>query len=148
MKVLLALDGSAPSLVARDLVAGLQWPGRTVVHLVSGYRVPVDWTGGVGSTMDWVGDVEDAIRDELTTTLTAAAKPLYDRGLAPTPAYPRSSTRAICATTCFTAIPDGPSTPEICDRPLHSTLPPGSTGQDAPLPSGRRFRARSVCASS
>ena len=82
MKVLLALDGSAPSLVARDLVAGLRWPADTVTHLVSGYHIPVDWTGGVGSTMAWVGDVEDAIRDELTTTLTAAAKPLLDRGLA------------------------------------------------------------------
>ena len=81
MKVLLALDGSAPSLVARDLVADLQWPGRTVVHLVSGYRVPVDWTGGVGSTMDWVGDVEDAIRDELTPTLAKAAEPLLEQGL-------------------------------------------------------------------
>ena len=30
----------------------------------------------------------------------------------------------------------------------HSTLPPGPTGQNAPLPSGRRSRARSVCASS
>ena len=35
MKVLLALDGSAPSLVARDLVAALTWPDGTVVHLLA-----------------------------------------------------------------------------------------------------------------
>jgi nucleotide-binding universal stress UspA family protein len=81
MKVLLALDGSAPSLVARDLVAELRWPAGTVVHVVSAYHVPIDWSGGMGSTMAWVGDVEDAIRDDLTTALATTAQPLVERGL-------------------------------------------------------------------
>jgi nucleotide-binding universal stress UspA family protein len=82
MKVLLALDGSAPSLVARDLVANLPWPDGTTVHLVSAYQVPIDWTGGVGSTMAWVGEIGDAIRDELTEQLRSMAGPLVARGLA------------------------------------------------------------------
>lgn len=82
MKVLLALDGSPPSLVARDLVANLPWPTGTTVHLVSAYQVPIDWTGGVGSTMAWVGDIDDAIRDQLADDLRAMAEPLLARGLA------------------------------------------------------------------
>lgn len=82
MKVLLALDGSAPSLVARDLVANLPWPGGTTVHLVGAYHVPIDWTGGVGSTMAWVGDIDDALRDQLIEDLRAMAEPVAARGLA------------------------------------------------------------------
>ncbi|HJP71578.1 MAG TPA: universal stress protein [Candidatus Limnocylindria bacterium] len=81
MKVLLALDGSAPSLVARDLVANLRWPTGTTVHLVSAYQAPIDWTGGVGSTMAWVGDVDDAVRDQLGDELRAMAEPLVAGGL-------------------------------------------------------------------
>ena len=81
MKVLLALDGSAPSLVARDLVGALSWPEGTVIHLVAAYQVPIDWTGGVGSSMDWVGDVVDAIRDQLDDDLRALGGPLAERGL-------------------------------------------------------------------
>lgn len=81
MKVLLALDGSLPSLIARDLVASLRWPESTVVHLLSAYEVPVDWTGGIGSTMDWVGDIEDAARDQLTEELATLGSPLTERGL-------------------------------------------------------------------
>lgn len=81
MKVLLALDGSTPSQVARDLVLSLPWPADTVAHLLAAYQVPVDWTGGVGSTMVWVGDAEDAMRDELSAQLAAAAEPLVAAGL-------------------------------------------------------------------
>lgn len=81
MKILLALDGSAPSLVARDLVGSLPWPAGTVVHVIAAYQVPVDWTGGVGSTMDWVGDVEDAMADHLQDELRTLADPLIERGL-------------------------------------------------------------------
>ena len=81
MKVLLALDGSAPSLVARDLVRSLPWPAATVVHLLAAYQVPIDWTGGVGTTMDWVGDVDDAIRDQVRDELRTHATPLVDSGL-------------------------------------------------------------------
>ena len=82
MKVLLALDGSAPSLVARDLVGTLSWPEGTVIHLITAYQVPADWTGGVGSTMDWVGNVEDAIRDQFEDNLRAWAAALAEKGLA------------------------------------------------------------------
>jgi nucleotide-binding universal stress UspA family protein len=81
VKLLLAIDGSDPSLTARDLVAGLRWPAGTAVHLIGAYQVPVDWTGGVGSTMDWVGDAEDAVRDELTELLRTAGQPLSQAGL-------------------------------------------------------------------
>ena len=81
MKVLLALDGSPPSLVARDLVLGLRWPAETVVHLLAAYHVPVDWTARAGSTMDWVADAEDTMRDELSDQLAAAAEPLVAAGL-------------------------------------------------------------------
>lgn len=82
MKVLLALDGSAPSLVARDLVGTLSWPEGTIIHLIAAYQVPIDWTGGVGSTMVWVGNVEDAIHDQLEDDLRALAAPLREKGLA------------------------------------------------------------------
>jgi Universal stress protein UspA and related nucleotide-binding proteins len=80
MRIVLALDGSPSSLQARDLVAGLAWPNGLTVQLVSAYDVPIDWTGGVGSTMDWVGDAEDALRDELLEELRRLARPLEDRG--------------------------------------------------------------------
>jgi len=81
MKAILALDGSAPSLVARDLVVGLPWPADATIHLLAAYQVPVDWTGAVGSTMDWVGDIQDAIRDRLDEQLRAHAAALVDAGL-------------------------------------------------------------------
>ena len=81
MKILLALDGSAPSMVARDLVAGLPWPEGTLVQLLAAYQVPADWTAGVGSSMDWIGDVEDAERDRLTEELEVLAGPLVENGL-------------------------------------------------------------------
>ena len=34
MRILLALDGSPSSLVARDLTAGLRWPAQTAITLV------------------------------------------------------------------------------------------------------------------
>lgn len=81
MKAILALDGSAPSLVARDLVVGLPWSADATIHLLAAYQVPVDWTGAVGSTMDWVGDIQDAIRDRLDEQLRAHAAALVDAGL-------------------------------------------------------------------
>jgi nucleotide-binding universal stress UspA family protein len=82
MKILLALDGSEPSGLARDLVANLSWPSETSVHLLSAYRPSIDYTGGVGSAMVWVGQVEDAIRDHLTEMLAEMGAPLAARGLA------------------------------------------------------------------
>ena len=81
MKILLALDGSEPSGLARDLVANLAWPAGTSVHLLAAYRPSIDYTGGVGSAMVWVGQIEDAIRDHLSETLTTMGAPLTARGL-------------------------------------------------------------------
>jgi nucleotide-binding universal stress UspA family protein len=81
LKILLALDGSPLSLVARDLVLGLPWPEQTTIHLLTAYQVPIDWTGGVGSSMDWVGDIEDAIRDRALDQLRTDGSPLVSRGL-------------------------------------------------------------------
>lgn len=80
MRILLALDGSQQSLVARDLLTSLAWPADTTLHLLAAYQTPIDWTGGLGSTMDWVGDAEDAMRDELTAILSKAATPIRERG--------------------------------------------------------------------
>ena len=80
MRIVLALDGSDSSIQARDLVAGLPWADRTAIHLVTAYEVPIDWTGGVGAGMAWVGDAEDAIRDELAAELERLAEPLAGRG--------------------------------------------------------------------
>jgi nucleotide-binding universal stress UspA family protein len=76
MRILLALDGSPSSVQARDLVAGLRWPPGTAIRLASAYEVPIDWTGGLGAGMAWVGDAEDALRDELTAELKRLAEPL------------------------------------------------------------------------
>lgn len=81
MTILLALDGSAPSLVTRDLAVGLPWPAGSTVHLVSAFTTPVDWTGGVASTMSWIGDAEDATRDELLEQLRELEAPLKEAGL-------------------------------------------------------------------
>lgn len=81
MKILLALDGSPPSLIARDLVAALRWPTGTVVHVVGAYDVPTDWTGGVGSGMDWVGQIEDAVHDDMEESLRTSSEPLVAAGL-------------------------------------------------------------------
>jgi nucleotide-binding universal stress UspA family protein len=81
MRVLLALDGSPPSIVARDLVAALPWPPDTTVHLLAAYQVPVDWTGGMGANMGWVTGAEDALRDALVEQLREAATPLAARGV-------------------------------------------------------------------
>ena len=80
MQILLAIDGSPSSLVARDLVAGLPWADGTVVHLLSAYHTPVDYTGGVGSTMDWVGDASDAVHDDVVDQLRTLSRPISDRG--------------------------------------------------------------------
>jgi nucleotide-binding universal stress UspA family protein len=76
MRILMALDGSDSSIQARDLVAGLPWPDGTAIHLVTAYQAPIDWSGGPGAGMPWVGDAEDALRDELAAELERLAEPL------------------------------------------------------------------------
>lgn len=80
MQILLAIDGSPSSLVARDLVAVLPWPDGTVIHVVSAYRTPIDYTGGVGSTMDWVGDASEATHDDVVDQLRTLSAPIAERG--------------------------------------------------------------------
>jgi nucleotide-binding universal stress UspA family protein len=81
MKILIAVDGSPSSVVARDLVASLRWPAGSEAHLVGAYSVPIDWTGGAGSGMDWVGDVDDSLRDDVDERLAALTPPLVEAGL-------------------------------------------------------------------
>jgi nucleotide-binding universal stress UspA family protein len=80
MKILVGVDGSACSIVALDLVSSRPWPIGTEITLLAAYDVPVDWTGGVGSTMDWVGDVEDAARDTLVEQLRGLAPRIEEGG--------------------------------------------------------------------
>lgn len=80
MNILLALDGSPSSLVARDLVAALPWPEGTTVHLLAAYQTPVDWSAGLGPA-EWIGEVDQATRAELADLLEDAAAPLSERGL-------------------------------------------------------------------
>jgi nucleotide-binding universal stress UspA family protein len=82
MKIVLGVDGSPCSLTARDFVGGLRWPVDTTIHMVTAYQVPIDWTGGVGSAMDWVGDAQDAAAAGARGELERLAEPLLDRGLA------------------------------------------------------------------
>ncbi|HEU5325136.1 MAG TPA: universal stress protein [Candidatus Limnocylindria bacterium] len=81
MNILLALDGSPSSLVARDLVAGLSWPEATTVDLLAAYQTPIDWSGGMAPA-DWMGEVDEATRGQLAEDLEAAAAPLLQHGLA------------------------------------------------------------------
>lgn len=81
MKIVIGLDGSAPSLVGRDLIASLSWPPKTTVVLVGAYQVPIDWSGAFGGTMSWAGDAADAMREQLVDQLNAAAEPLIGAGL-------------------------------------------------------------------
>lgn len=81
MKIVIGLDGSPHSLVARDLVAGLHWPEGSVIHLVGAYQVPLDWSGGFGTALDWLGELEGAMRDELTDQLRKFGEPLEAAGM-------------------------------------------------------------------
>lgn len=80
MNILLALDGSPSSLVARDLVAGLPWPASTTIDVLAAYETPIDWSGGMAPA-EWMGEVDQATRDQLTQDLEEAASPLVERGL-------------------------------------------------------------------
>jgi nucleotide-binding universal stress UspA family protein len=80
MDIVLALDGSPSSLVARDLVADRPWPEGTSIHLIAAYQLPIDWSGGLGPA-EWIGEVDDAVRADMAHQLDAAAAPLRERGL-------------------------------------------------------------------
>lgn len=82
LSIVLALDGSEASLVARDLVANARWPAGSTVHALTAYQVPVDWTGGLGATMDWIDGAEDQVRDELKDQLRDMVEPITESGIA------------------------------------------------------------------
>lgn len=79
--IVLALDGSASSLVARDLVAALPWPADTRVHVVAAHELPVDLAAGLTGNMAWVGEVAATTGDELRSQLVSLTAPLAKEGL-------------------------------------------------------------------
>ena len=81
MRIVVALDGSPSSIVARDLVAGLRWPARTAITLVTAVDVPIAWAAnGLAAGGDWFTDTEAALRRQAGETLTAMREPLEKRG--------------------------------------------------------------------
>ena len=83
MKILIALDGSEGSSVARDLVVALPLPDSTEVHLVAAYQVPTDWAPELGAGMAWIDDAETAMQDTLHETLGSLAAPFVAAGITP-----------------------------------------------------------------
>lgn len=73
MHIVLALDGSEPSGIARDLVAGVAWPDGTSVRIVSALEpgaeiVSLPWPGTEPIGLDRLeaaarGDIEPMLRD-------------------------------------------------------------------------------------
>jgi nucleotide-binding universal stress UspA family protein len=85
MKILLATDGSAGAVEARDLLASLSLAASTEIHLLGAYEVPRQWAPGLGTgTAVWLDDMDHDLRDELTALLAVQAEPFRARGLAVT----------------------------------------------------------------
>ena len=83
MKILIALDASEGSVVARDLVVFLPLPDSTEVHLVAAYQVPTDWAPELGAGLAWIDDAETAMQDTLHETLGSLAAPFVAAGITP-----------------------------------------------------------------
>ena len=81
MRILLALDGSPGSLVARDLVEALPWPAGTTIRLLSALDAPVDLTATRGATADWMRESSDAVRGERLEQLRELGRPLVREDL-------------------------------------------------------------------
>ncbi|HET6379848.1 MAG TPA: universal stress protein [candidate division Zixibacteria bacterium] len=84
MKILLALDGSPSSLVARDLVRDAGWPDGTEVHLLTAYDAPMDWLpAGFELAAGWPGweAAEEGTRSEIDQELARHEAQLAERGL-------------------------------------------------------------------
>lgn len=80
MRMLLAVDGSASSVEARDLVASLPWPDGTSITILAAYHIPATWladTAAVGG--DWLVEAEDSLRRNAEDQLAALAAPLEGR---------------------------------------------------------------------
>lgn len=81
MRILLAVDGSASSIQARDLVASLPWPPGTSVTFLTAFDVPASWLGGPGATGgEWLVDAEDGLRRNADAEIDRLAPPLEGRG--------------------------------------------------------------------
>ncbi len=76
MRIMLALDGSPGSVVARDLVAVLPWPAGATMLLLSAFDAPADWTPTRGSTNYWMQGTTQAVRGEMHEQLRELGKPL------------------------------------------------------------------------
>lgn len=80
MRILLAVDGSAASLHARDLVASLAWPQGSTIRLISTYDPPIGWFTPGPMTADWLASTDEALRRQAEDALAAMATPFSDRG--------------------------------------------------------------------
>lgn len=80
MRIVLALDGSAASVLARDFVTSLPWPADTLMAVVGSYELPITWVNQGGVSGDWLQDAERELRNQLDDELTRLSAPLRDRG--------------------------------------------------------------------
>jgi nucleotide-binding universal stress UspA family protein len=76
MRIMLALDGSPGSVVARDLVAALPWSAGATMLLLSAFEAPADWTPTRGSTSYWMHGTSEAVRGAMHEQLRELGKPL------------------------------------------------------------------------
>jgi nucleotide-binding universal stress UspA family protein len=83
LRLVLAVDGSASSIQARDLVASIAWPAGTAVTVVKAYDVPAAWfaEGAIG-TGEWLTQADEASRRQIDDELVEIAAPLEGRGWA------------------------------------------------------------------
>lgn len=81
MRVVLGIDGSAPSLIAHQLLLEASWPRPLEVALVATYERPIDWSGTIPVVMSV--DDEEAMRRDLTDMLDGLAEPLRAAGIVP-----------------------------------------------------------------
>ena len=82
VRIVVGIDGSAPSLVAHEFVAGTTWPRPTTVRLVASHDVPMDWATHVPGG-DWFAEVDGAARTELMRRMDALAEELRRVGMVP-----------------------------------------------------------------
>lgn len=78
MRVVIGVDGSEPSLVARDLVADPRWPRPRDVVIVAAYERPLDWTGAM--PLAFSDEDEATLRRDLQAMLDGFAEPLRGAG--------------------------------------------------------------------
>ncbi|MEO8245807.1 MAG: universal stress protein [Chloroflexota bacterium] len=80
MRIVVGIDGSDESLVARELVADPRWPRPLEAVLVGAYERPLDWSGAVPLSL--AVEDEAAVQRDLAATLDDAAEPLRAAGAA------------------------------------------------------------------